>query len=380
MSRQAAFAWVSYLEAACLNRGQTDELSDFANESPFIVSLVDLPNRRVLSASEKARALFPAEVPCGIDSIMKSLSVSENEIQTSFLELIQNGVFDSFSTSKPVRRPDGSVMDAYHLVVAANSESVLWLIVPIEQLDVEETIVAGSGLWPRAVAGSAMGSFNFEWRLRRVSADLEDIVGLPYRSLPGESLIELVHQADLPSFVSAVAQALVQNNTVQTLVRLRHTHKLWMRVRVSIAPVFGDEMLFAFRADTTPEETQTDSNRAAELEQRLRNIAHEIRVLGLGPDLSLQGGLVRRPYIEKLTARQREIIGLLMQGRRVPRIAELLFISQSTVRNHLSAIYAKIGVASQSELLELVQNDGDEKETPAAVRGVAPVTVGEEVT
>ena len=43
-----------------------------------------------------------------------------------------------------------------------------------------------------------------------------------------------------------------------------------------------------------------------------------------------------------------------MQNLRGPAIAERLYISQSTVRNHLKAIYRKVGVSSQSELIEWV--------------------------
>jgi DNA-binding NarL/FixJ family response regulator len=42
-----------------------------------------------------------------------------------------------------------------------------------------------------------------------------------------------------------------------------------------------------------------------------------------------------------------------LQGERVPRIAEELFLSQSTVRNHLADMFKKMGVHSQEELLDL---------------------------
>jgi EAL domain-containing protein (putative c-di-GMP-specific phosphodiesterase class I)/DNA-binding NarL/FixJ family response regulator/HPt (histidine-containing phosphotransfer) domain-containing protein len=49
--------------------------------------------------------------------------------------------------------------------------------------------------------------------------------------------------------------------------------------------------------------------------------------------------------------RQLEIIQRLIRGERVPTIARGLYLSQSTVRNHLSAIFRKLGVHSQEELL-----------------------------
>jgi DNA-binding NarL/FixJ family response regulator len=59
--------------------------------------------------------------------------------------------------------------------------------------------------------------------------------------------------------------------------------------------------------------------------------------------------------LRELTTRQREIVERLLDGHRVDAIARDLYVSPSTVRNHLSAIFDKLGVASQSELVELLR-------------------------
>jgi DNA-binding CsgD family transcriptional regulator/PAS domain-containing protein len=61
---------------------------------------------------------------------------------------------------------------------------------------------------------------------------------------------------------------------------------------------------------------------------------------------------------ETLTPREREIIELLATGLRAPSIAERLFITPSTVRNHLSTAFRKLGVASQAEFFELSGHGG----------------------
>ncbi len=53
-----------------------------------------------------------------------------------------------------------------------------------------------------------------------------------------------------------------------------------------------------------------------------------------------------------LTKRELEIVRSLLAGDRVPAIAHRLFLSQSTVRNHLSSIYSKLGVSSQQQLVD----------------------------
>ena len=50
-----------------------------------------------------------------------------------------------------------------------------------------------------------------------------------------------------------------------------------------------------------------------------------------------------------LTAREREVLTLLAEGRTNRQIAEVLFISESTAGVHVSNILGKLGVASRTE-------------------------------
>jgi DNA-binding NarL/FixJ family response regulator len=54
---------------------------------------------------------------------------------------------------------------------------------------------------------------------------------------------------------------------------------------------------------------------------------------------------------DALTPREREIVSALATGQRVGSIAERLGVSEHTVRNHLKAVYRKLDVHSQVELL-----------------------------
>ena len=53
--------------------------------------------------------------------------------------------------------------------------------------------------------------------------------------------------------------------------------------------------------------------------------------------------------LDRLTPREREILGLLAQGLRYKEIGAQLGISTSTVRAHLHSIYGKLGVESRTE-------------------------------
>ncbi len=72
-----------------------------------------------------------------------------------------------------------------------------------------------------------------------------------------------------------------------------------------------------------------------------------------------EAGRYRRPRArQRLTVRQRDVAGLRASGRTAREIAARLGISERTVRNHLHAIYGKLGI-SGSWMLRL--EDFEEK-------------------
>jgi DNA-binding NarL/FixJ family response regulator len=54
--------------------------------------------------------------------------------------------------------------------------------------------------------------------------------------------------------------------------------------------------------------------------------------------------------IARLTEREREVITLVGEGLRNKHIAERLYISEATVRHHLTAIFAKLDISDRFEL------------------------------
>lgn len=60
------------------------------------------------------------------------------------------------------------------------------------------------------------------------------------------------------------------------------------------------------------------------------------------------------PRLDDLSAREHDVLRGLLAHHRVPAIAEQLGISAHTVRNHLKAIFAKLRVSSQQELLDQI--------------------------
>ncbi len=61
----------------------------------------------------------------------------------------------------------------------------------------------------------------------------------------------------------------------------------------------------------------------------------------------------------KLTPRETEVLGYLLQGRSLPYISQELFLSNGTLRTHTRNIYRKLKVHSKQELIDLVGTETD---------------------
>lgn len=90
--------------------------------------------------------------------------------------------------------------------------------------------------------------------------------------------------------------------------------------------------------------------RIADLEAGLRSIGWELEALGVGV-----GGDPADPApldaLRELSRREREVLDAFLTGASVAETAGRLHLSEHTVRSHLKAIYRKLGVRGQTELM-----------------------------
>lgn len=105
-----------------------------------------------------------------------------------------------------------------------------------------------------------------------------------------------------------------------------------------------------------------DDERLRRLESQVRDLTDVVRKLASlaeGPLAGLAGSGAMSPEAvvacTALSVREREVLARLMDNHRVPAIADSLFISQHTVRNHLKAIFRKFGVGDQQALIDFVR-------------------------
>jgi PAS domain S-box-containing protein len=186
-----------------------------------------------------------------------------------------------------------------------------------------------------------------------VSEDVRDIVGFEPEHLVSYPSRGFVHADDLPEYLLTVSAVVSTGRSHHLRVRVRHADGHWVQVQAIVAslPEGGAYRVgFVLRPDVPPPETDR-IERLTELEERLRRIAVELAAVGVSEHVDPE--VARR--LADLPPRQQEVLRLLQDGARVPTIAQELYLSQSTVRNHLSAIFRRFGVSSQEELLRALK-------------------------
>ncbi|MEZ5176407.1 MAG: LuxR C-terminal-related transcriptional regulator [Acidimicrobiia bacterium] len=100
--------------------------------------------------------------------------------------------------------------------------------------------------------------------------------------------------------------------------------------------------------------------RARQLEKAIKSIAAEVETLGY---LSNEPQARHLPGLDDLSQRESEVLALLLAGHRVTTMATELCVSKHTVRNHLKAIFKKLKVHSQAELIQLAKGTGNTART-----------------
>jgi DNA-binding NarL/FixJ family response regulator len=72
--------------------------------------------------------------------------------------------------------------------------------------------------------------------------------------------------------------------------------------------------------------------------------------------------------LEMLTDREREVLGLILEGRNDAEMGAALKLSQNTVRNHIAALYRKIGVNRRTAAIIWAQERGITSQDALGVR------------
>jgi len=335
-------------------RASSAEFERAVGACDFAVLVWELPDGVVALANDAASTLFDTSLPELLGTKNVDLLGPRDAVESEFAALSSRAV-ENLRAERRVPTPDGftPVRVWSRVVQMDRALAAVSLYVPMGELG--RLGRDPSAPW-RDLAPVAIGTADVDWRIDAVSSDLRDIIGTAASDCIGSTLLDLVHPDD-------ASYLLDRRDTSHSVprshchVRFRHRDGWWTDVCVLVAPLTQDapdRVAFALLGLPQLPATAT-ADRVAELELRLRHIGTEVRAAGVLDELEAMPATSNHPLLSELTSRQWEILSRLIRGERVPTIARELFISQSTVRNHLASIYARFDVHSQAELLEVLR-------------------------
>jgi DNA-binding CsgD family transcriptional regulator/PAS domain-containing protein len=328
---------------------------------PLAIAVIDLLSGRIVAANSAAGRLFEASAkelagrpmidfldPDSLTNARRDLADLREgrfegyQTRGTFVTFLGN----SFAGDVWVRRLDGSVSPPEALVCVVSHEG---------DGDAEPYGVVITNRDSR----SMMLVTDQDWRIEYASADADSVLGVAPSGIIDTPLLGMMHPGDAPDFLFAVSRAIMSHRAVICRVRLRMMGQPWRDV-VCIVHLLSEDSppRLGIMAISAKEDGRSDAGPNADLEEALTRIALELRAVGVIPTLPEVLDQTDARVIAGLSSRQWEILARLTRGESASKIAAAMFLSQSTVRNHLSQLYRKFNVHSQLELVSLFRSKG----------------------
>jgi DNA-binding CsgD family transcriptional regulator len=293
------------------------------------VSLIDLRAGRLLALSPSQALLLGIRNGDLGTADYDDVAVRLGQAQAFMTLAARDRYFDGVEGWRPVHRPDGSVVELPSMgrVIALGDtrDLGLWVLGDTEAVVFTGQPVA-EPMSPGSVdvdAGSLkLGVVADRWQVVRAEASAEYAGWTPP---PGARLTGLAHPNDMAMLLVAMAAA---TTTAEVTAHLRwHVAGVWRNAVLGVS---------IMKSDALPRFELTLRHRVVRASMPL----DEAALSDLGP----------------LPDRQREVLVRLVRGERVGQIAREMYLSESTVRNHLVGIFRKAGVHSQQELLSRLRD------------------------
>lgn len=169
--------------------------------------------------------------------------------------------------------------------------------------------------------------------LDQVAQHQPDIILLDLRmpNLDGITTLQTLHQKSCPAKVIILTASEDKNEFVQAMK---------LGARGIVLKQTASELIVKSIRKVHSGEIWLDSQTTAAVMRQFASPSSE--------PAPVQGGRVRER--SPLSAREREIVALVAQGYKNKEMAEKMFISEQTVKNHLHNIFDKLGVSDRLEL------------------------------
>jgi DNA-binding CsgD family transcriptional regulator len=323
-------------------------------ESPFPSLVLEVPSERIVASSPGAQELLD---PGGGVVVGRHLEQFTADRPVLGSDLLAGGRMNGFETFRVLRRPHGADLKVRMWIRTFDHQPPSRFVLVVIVADQSTERAVGATHWQDAPA--VMGTADASLIVERISGDAAVLFGRSVAGLIGQSMIGLVAEEDVPSCLAALSEASASQNGVTLYLDIRSGTPDSPAVgtlscEVLILPLQpSPSCAFVF----LPTPTGMSRTRvSAELSGILGRLGRGADVAQLARGVF--SGITEQDVagLSRLTTRELEIVTRLLDGDRAPAIATRLFLSQSTVRNHLASVFGKLGVTSQQELFNLFRD------------------------
>lgn len=320
---------------------------------PLPTVLLALPSGQILAASPVAEHLL---CPDGDQVVGKRFEDFTADPSTDPLDQVAAGLLDGYEARRSVRRGGRAVRMTVWIRAVDGAEGRRFALVKLlpDAVTPAEALRRPEGPAAEAVVGSTDAHLVID----RISPDAADLVDLPPAHVVGQSLFRTVDGGDVGPLLRALARSVDTGLGSSLRVQVQLFGLRANRCQLLLLPM---RPLPGFAFALLDEESTDALTSAAGMQQTLWHFDHVLRSATASRTAAT---LPTDAALGRLSSRELEITLRLLDGDRVPAIARALFLSPSTVRNHLSSVFRKFGLGSQQELIHLLRGTDTPSGTP----------------
>ncbi len=331
-----------------------EEISTFiqTSELPFVLTrLSDFTIEAASAAYFDQVAIPPSEVLGA--SVFSLMDEDERPRAREALQALADGTVDFYRTYRPLSAARTHRTGVYVWSHAIDFGERRYALTQIRAVDAatESPLVTSLGYEPTSFA---IGIMDERGVVTSVSNDLDQVIGVRADDLIGHHLLAPEQRGLWTHFHAAHPS---RNGCAMSLpYQAPARSRLAVSTQCLLVCLAGSRSICFILSRNPASVTRASTDRIGELEQHLRRIAHEVQASGVIGAMATLPDPERFPQLRTLNSRQWDILTRLLRGDRVRTIAEDMYLSQSAVRNHLSEVFRRFDVHSQSELLSLLRS------------------------
>jgi DNA-binding CsgD family transcriptional regulator len=317
---------------------------------PFPALVLEVPSQRIVASSPAASQLVSPGGGMIVGHLLQEFMADRPAMGS---DLFAGGRLNGVEVSRTLRRQHGEGTKIRMWIRSFNAHPASLFVVVVLVADGVVADDRSNDDWREAPA--VVGMADASLLVERISGDAEDLFGVPVNELLGHSLLSLVDHDAVPRCLSALGEAAASQNGVTLHLDIRGDFaKPRLRCEVLFLPLKpSPSVSFVFLPIPHDELVGLEYTN---LSAMLLRLGRGAEVVNLASTMFRGVSNTDVPGLNRLTTRELEVVTRLTTGHRPPSIASDLFLSQSTVRNHLGSVYAKLGVNSQQELLNLLRS------------------------